>query len=61
MVILCYLQAKEGPNIVYRKRIHQYRKDYGLFELEVQHLVCQVRSILKAGKLSKVEIEGLKR
>ena len=61
MAILCYLRAKEGPNIGYRKRMHQYWKDYGLFELEEQHLACQVRSILKTGKLSKVEIEGLKR
>ena len=61
MAILCYLQAKEGPNIGYRKRMRQYWKDYGLFELEEQHLACQFRSILKTGKLSKVEIEGLKR
>ena len=45
----------------YIKRIHQYWKDYGLSELEEQHLACQVRSILKTGKLSKVEKEGLKR
>ena len=61
MAISCYLQAEEGPNIGYRKRMHQYRKDYGLFQLEEQHLACQVRSILKQGKLSKVKIEGLKR
>ena len=61
MAILCYLQPKKGPNIGFRKRMHQYWKDYGLFELEEQHLACQVRSILKTGKLSKVEIEGAKR
>ena len=61
MAILCYLQAKEGQNIGYRKRIHQHCKDYGLFELEEQHLACQVRSILKTGKLFKVEIECLKK
>ena len=61
MAILCDLQAKEEPNIGSRKRMHQYWKDYGLFELEGQHFACQVRSILKAGKLSKVEIEDLKR
>ena len=32
-----------------------------MFELQEQHLVYQVRSILKTGKLSKVEIERLKR
>ena len=61
MAVLCYLKAKEGPNIGYRKRMHQYWKDYGLFELEEQHLACQVRSILKTGKLSKVKIEDLQR
>ena len=34
MAILCYFKAKEGPNIGYRKRMHPYWKDYGLFELE---------------------------
>ena len=61
MAILCYLQAKEGPNIGYRKRMHQYWKEYGLFDLEEQHLACQVRSILKTGELPTVDIEGLKR
>ena len=41
--------------------MHQYWKDDGLFELQEQHLTYQVRSILKAGKLSKVETECLKR
>ena len=49
MAILCNLQAKEGPHIGYRKRMHQYWKDDGL------------RSILKTSELSKVEIERLKR
>ena len=61
MAMLCYFQVKEGPNIGYRKKMHQYWKDCGLFELEGQHLACQVRSVLKTGKLSKVEIEGLKK
>ena len=61
MAVLCKLQAKEGPNIGYRKRMHQCWKDDGLFELQEQHLEYQVRSILKTGKLSKFEIERLKR
>ena len=61
MAMLCYFQVKEGPNIGYRKKMHQYWKDCGLFELEGQHLACQVRSILKTSKLSKVVIEGLKK
>ena len=40
MAVLSYLQAKEGPNIGHRKRMHQYWKDYGQFELEEQHLAC---------------------
>ena len=61
MAILCNLQAKEGPNVGYRKRMHQYWKDDGVFELQGQHLAYQVRIILKTGKLSKVAIEHLKR
>ena len=61
MAILCYLQVKEGPNIGYRKIMYQHWKGLGLFELEEQHLACQVRNILKTGKLSKVGIEGQKR
>ena len=60
MAILCYFQAKEGPNIGYRQIMHQYWKDYGLFKLEEQHMVCQVRNTLKTDKLSKVRIEYLK-
>ena len=41
--------------------MRQYWKDYGLFELKEQHLACQVRSLLKTGKLSKLKKEGLKR
>ena len=41
--------------------MHRYWKDDGLFELQEQYLAYQVRSILKTGTLSKVEIERLKR
>ena len=41
--------------------MHQYCKDDGLFELQEKHLTYQVTSILKTGKLSKVDIERLKR
>ena len=61
MAILCNLQAKEGSSIKYRKRIYQYWKDYGLLELQKQHLAYQVSSILKTGRMSKVEIKRLKR
>ena len=61
IAILCCLQATEGPNIGYRKRMHQYWKNYGIFKLVKQHLACQVISTLKTGKLSKAEIEFLKK
>ena len=60
MAILCNLQAKEGRNIGYKKRLHKYWKGDGLLELQEHHLTYQIRSILKTGKLSKVEIERLK-
>lgn len=41
--------------------MHQYEKDYGLFELEEQEFTYQVRTIMKTDKLSKVEVVGLKR
>ena len=34
IAILCCLQAKEELNIGYRKRMHQYWKDYGMYELD---------------------------
>ena len=58
MVILCYLLTKEGRNIDYIRRMYKYYKDYQLFELEQQHLVCQIRSVFRTGKLPKVEVEG---
>ena len=61
MAILCNLQAKEEIDIGYRKRTRQYWKNYALFELQEQHLPYQVKSFLKTGKLSKIEIKGLKR
>ena len=49
------LFAGEGRTERYRKIMHQYWKDQGLFDLEEQHLVCQVRSILKINELSKAD------
>ena len=61
MAILCNLQAKEETDIGYRKRTRQYWKNYALFELQEQHLPYQVKIFLKTGKLSKIEVKGLKR
>ena len=60
MAILCNLQAKEGQNIGYKKRMHKYWKGDGMFELQEHQLAYEIRSILKTGKLSKVKIERLK-
>ena len=40
--------------------MHQYWIEKGRFEIEGQHLACQVRSILKTKKLSEVEMEALR-
>ena len=61
MVLLSYLLTKEGLDIGYIRRMYKYCKDYRLFELEEQHLVCHIRSTFKTDKLSKVEVEGLMR
>ena len=53
----CYLKVKEESQRVYRKRMHQYWIEEGRFDIEEQHLTCQVRSKLKIEKLSEVEIE----
>ena len=57
--ITCYLKAIEESQRGYRKWIHRYWIEEGRFEIEEQHLTCQVRSILKTKKLSEVEIEAL--
>ena len=59
--IICYLKAKEEGERGYRKRMHQYWKEDGRFEIKEQHQVCQVRSILKTKKLSEVEMDALRR
>ena len=56
----CFLKVKEESQRVYRKRMHQYWIEEGRFDIEEQHLTCQVRSILKIEKLSEVEIEALR-
>ena len=40
--------------------MHQYWIEEGRFDIEEQHLTCQVRSKLKTEKLSEVEIETLR-
>ena len=58
--ITCYLKTKEEGQRGYRKRMHQYWTEEGSFEIEEQHLACQVRSVLKTKKLSEFEIEDLR-
>ena len=40
--------------------MHQYWIEEGRFDIEEQHLTCQIRSKLKTEKLSEVEIEALR-
>ena len=56
-----YLKAKEEGHRRYRKRMHQCWKEEGSFEIEEQHLACQVRSILKTKKLPEFKIAALRR
>ena len=39
----------------YRKRMHQYWIEKGRFEIEEQHLACQVRNILKTKSCQKLK------
>ena len=61
MAILCNLQAKEGQNIWYRSECISTGKTMGCLSCRNKNLAYQVKSILKTGKLSKVEIKRLKR
>ena len=50
-------QSKRG----YKKRMHKLWNDIGMFEIEEQHLACQVRSNFKNNRLTEIEIQQLQR
>ena len=41
--------------------MHNLWNETGMFEIEEQHLPCQVRSIFKNNRLTEIEIEQLQR
>ena len=54
--ISCYLKATKESKRGYRKRMYNLWKEMGKFEIEEQHLACQVRSIFKNKRLTEVGI-----
>ena len=59
--ISCYLKATKESKRGYRKRMHNLWNEMGMFEIEDQHLACQVRSIFKNSRLTEIEIQQLQR
>ena len=59
--ISCYLKATKESKRGYRKRVHNLWNEIEIFEVEVQHLACQVRSIFKNNRLTEIEIQKLQR
>ena len=57
--ISCYLKATKKSKQGYRKRIYNLQNEIGMFEIEEQHLACQVRSIFKNKRLTEIEIQQL--
>ena len=45
----------------YRKRMYNLWNEMGIFEIEEQHLTRQVRSIIRNKRLTKVEIQQLRK
>ena len=56
--ITCYLKANEDDQRGCRKRMHQYWIQECRFEIQEQHLACQVGSMLKTKKWSKLKYTG---
>ena len=59
--ISCYLNAMEEIKQGHRKRMYNLWNDMGMFEIEGQHLACQVRSIFKNNRLDGIEIQQLQK
>ena len=55
--ISCCLKATKESKREYRKQMYDLRNEMGMFEIEEQHLACQVRTILKNRRLTKIEIQ----
>ena len=57
--ISCCLKATKESKREYRKRMYNLWNEMGMFEIEEQHLACQVRSIFKNKRLTENEIQQL--
>ena len=57
--ISCYLKATKESKQGYRKQMHNLWNEMRMFEIEEQHLACQVRSIFKNNRLTEIEIGQL--
>ena len=60
-VISCYLKAANESKRVYRKRMYDLWNEVEMFQIEQQHLACQVRSIFKNKRLTEIEIKQLRK
>ena len=54
----CYLKATKESKRGYRKRMHNPWNEMGMFEIEEQHLACQVRSLFKNNTLQKLRFSN---
>ena len=59
--ISCNLKATKESKRGYRKRMYNLWNEMGMFEIEEQYLACQVRSIFKNKRLTKIEIQQLRK
>ena len=59
--IFCHLKATKESKRGYRKRMYNLWNEKEMFEIEEQHLACQVRSIFKNKKLTEIEIQQLRK
>ena len=59
--ISCYLKATKESKRGYRKRKYDLLNESGMFEIEQQHLACQVRSIFKIKRLTEIKIQQFRK
>ena len=57
----CYLKAMKKGKRGYRKRMYNLWNEMGMFEIEDQHIACEVRSIFKNKRLPEIEIQQLRK
>ena len=55
-LLSCYLKAMKELKKGYRERMHNLWNEMRMFEIEEQHLACQVRNIFNNRRLKEIEI-----